>query len=339
MKAMKLVGAAAICFVLATPVTAEETLSIAYNAPKKSAMASAIKTFIKEANLALAGTAKIVRFKGKKGGKNDKKVVKKLKKGKIDLGIVSINMASAVRKPLGVFEMPWLVTDAKQGKTLLQKKKGLGKKIKRATSRSKFLVVGTMTRGFEYLATYDKKFTKPSDLKGLWINTGNKGYIVKALKAYGAKPGNSDGLIASLKTISKKKKAYQNTPKYVSNVPISFTPALILVSKKNKQWKALFMTKKTTKKGKVKWKYNELGKKVIAAAKKAAKKSAKQAAANDKKAWVAIKKAGKTKVTNIDLKAFREASVPLYQHYESRVNGGFGTMNQVRAITGVNAGS
>ena len=124
MKATKLLGAAAICLALAAPVSATETeVSIAYNAPKKSAMAKAIKGFIKDANAALAGKAKIVRFKSKKGGKNDKKVVKKLKKGKLDIGIVSINAAKAVRKPFGAFEMPWLITDSAQAKALLGKKK------------------------------------------------------------------------------------------------------------------------------------------------------------------------------------------------------------------------
>jgi TRAP-type C4-dicarboxylate transport system substrate-binding protein len=340
MKATKLLGAAAICLALATPVSAMETeVSIAYNAPKKSAMAKAIKGFIKDANAALAGKAKIVRFKSKKGGKNDKKVVKKLKKGKLDIGIVSINAAKAVRKPFGAFEMPWLITDSAQAKTLLGKKKGVGKKIKRWTSRSKFVLVGTMTRGFQYLATYEKKFTKPADLKGLWINSANSGFTQKALKAYGAKPGNSDGVITSLKAISKKRKSYQTAPKYVSNVPMTFTPAMIIFSKKNKKLKKLLMTKYVNKKGKTKWKWNDLGKEIAKAAKKAAKTSFDGAAANDKKAWEKINKSKKLSVTKIDLGAFREASVPLYHKYEGFVNGGFGTMNQIRKIAGTNAGS
>ena len=79
MNAIKLIAAAAICLSLSAPVSAGETqLSIAFNAPKKSAMDKAIKGFIKEANAVLAGKAKIVRFKGKKGGKNDKKIAKNL---------------------------------------------------------------------------------------------------------------------------------------------------------------------------------------------------------------------------------------------------------------------
>jgi len=341
MKAIKWLGAAAICLTLSAPVSAMETqVSIAFNAPKKSAMDKAIKAFIKDANAALAGKAKIVRLKGKKGGKNDKKVTKNLKKGKIDIGVVSINSAKAVRNTFGVFELPWLITDSAQAKAVLSSKKGgVGKKVKTWSSRSKYVLIGKVNRGFNYLATYEKKFTKPSDLKGLWINSQNRGLTEQALKAYGAKPGNSDGLIASLKDISKKRKSYQVAPKYVSDKPITYTAAFIIFSKKNKKLRSLLMTKYTTKKGKTKWKWNETGKKVTAAARKAEKESWKLAAANDQKAWDKINKSKKLSVTKIDLKAFREASVPLYQKYEGFVNGGFGTLNQVRALTGVQAGS
>lgn len=341
MKATKLLGAAAICFALSAPASAMETqISIAYNPPKKSSMAKAIKTFVKEANAALAGKAKIVRFKGKKGGKNDKKVAKKLKKGQVDIGIMSINAAKAVRKPFGVFELPWLITTSDQAKTVLKNKKGVGKKIKRWTSRSKYVLIGTMNRGFNYLTTYDTAFTKPSDLKGLWIRSQNRGFTEQALKAYGAKPGNSDGYIGSLKSIAKKrKKVYDLKPKYVSNVPITWTPAIVVFSKKNKKLRGLLMTKYKNKKGKTKWKWNETGKKVVAAAKKAAKQSWSAAAKEDKKAWEAINKSKTLTVQKIDLKAFREASVPLYHKYEGFVNGGFGTLNQFRKISGASAGS
>ena len=103
--------------------------------------------------------------------------------------------------------------------------------------------------------------------------------------------------------------------------------------------KKLLMTKYVNKKGKTKWKWNDLGKEIAKAAKKAGKASFAGAVANDKKAWEKINKSKKLSVTKIDLGAFREASVPLYHKYEGFVNGGFGTMNQIRKIAGTNAGS
>ncbi len=341
MNAIKLIAAAAICLSLSAPVSAGETqLSIAFNSPKKSAMDKAIKGFIKEANAVLAGKAKIVRFKGKKGGKNDKKIAKNLKKGKIDIGVVSINSAKAVRKPFGVFELPWLITDPSQAKAVLGSKSGgIGKKIKRWSGRSKYVLIGKVNRGFNYLATYNKKFVKPSDLKGLWINSQNRGFTEQALKAYGAKPGNSDGFIASLQDIAKKRKSYQTPPKYVSHKPITYTAAFIIFSKKNKSLRGLLMTKYQNKKGKTKWKWNETGKGVVSAAKKAANTSWELADAEDQKALNKINKNDKLSITNINLEAFRDASVPLYQKYEGFVNGGFGTLNQIRALTGVKNGT
>ncbi len=339
LKMVTLASAAAMFLATSTPVVAEETVTVIYNAPKKSALAKAAKKFIKEANKALKGTAKLkrvkkVRKKKKlKKVKNDKKVAKAVKKRQADIGIVSSDMAKAVRKPLGVFEMPWLVTNSVQAEMLLDKKKGILKKIKRSTGRSKFVLVGTMNRGFQYLATYKTPFKKPSDLKGLWIGTENSGYVRKALKAYGAKYGVMDGTITSLKIIAKKRKSYMRGPKFVSNVPMTYTPALILFSKKNKKLKKLFMTK-YKKKGKTKWKWNANGKKLVKAAKKASKLSWTLATKNDQKAWEKIMKKKKIKVMEIDLNAFRKASTKIYQDYETRVNGGFGTLQQMRKITG-----
>jgi len=346
-KTSKLLGATAIALALTMPATvvkAEETISVIYNAPKKSALEKAAKKFIKEANKMLAGTAKFKRVKKVckkkklKKANSDKKAAKFVKKAKADIVIVSSDMAKAVRAPLAIFEMPWLVTNSVEAEMLHDKKKGILKKIKRASSRGKFVLVGTMNRGFGYLATYKKPFTKPSDLKGLWINTDNSGYVKKSLKAYGAKYGVLDGMIASLKTIAKKRKSYMAAPKYVSNVPMTYTPALILFGKKNKKMKKLFMTS-YMKKGKKRWKFNENGKKLIKAAKKASKLSWKLATENDQKAWAKIMKKKKIKVQKIDLNAFRKASGKVYRHFEGNVNGAFGTMQQVRKITGVMAGS
>ena len=195
-----------------------------------------------------------------------------------------------------------------------------------------------MNRGFGYLATFNRPFTKPSDLKGLWINTENSGYVKKSLKAYGAKFGVMDGTIDSLKNIAKSRKSYMRGPKYVSNVPMTYTPALILFSKKNKKMKELFMTK-VMKKGKAKWTWNANGKKLLKAAKKASKLSWKLATENDQQAWAKIMKKKKIKVQKIDLNAFRKASGKIYRDYESKINGAFGTLQQVRKITGVMAGS
>ena len=331
--------------VMSTPVMAEETVTIAYNAPKNSAMEKSIKKFIKEANKALAGTAKLKRVKkvrDKKGKLkkvgSDKKVASAGKKSGVDIAVVSIDMAKAVRKPLAIFEMPWLVTNAVEAEMLLDKKKGVLGKVKRATSRGKFILLGTMNRGFGYLATYNRPFTKPSDLKGLWISTENSGYIKKSLSAYGAKFGVMDGSIDSLKNIAKKRKSYMRAPKYVSNVPMTYTPALILFGSKNKKMKSLFMTK-YMKKGKAKWKLNKHGKLLAKAAKKASKLSWQLATENDQKAWSSIMSKKKIKVMKVDLNAFRKASGKVYNHFETNINGAFGTLQQVRQITGVMAGS
>jgi TRAP-type C4-dicarboxylate transport system substrate-binding protein len=346
-KTTKLMGAVAIALALTfhvAPVKAEETVTVIYNAPKKSALAKAAKKFVKEANKAFAGEIKFKRVKKVRKKKKlkkantDKKVAKAVKKSRVDIGIVSADMAKAVRKPLAIFEMPWLVTNSVEAETLLSKKKGIMKKVKRATGRGKFVLVGTMNRGFQYLATFEKPFTKPSDLKGLWISTENSGYVRKALKAYGAKYGVMNGKIASLKVIAKKKKSYMPGPKYVSNVPMLYTPALVLFSKKNKKMKKLFMTK-YKKKGKTKWKWNANGKKLVKAAKKASKLSWKLATENDQKAWAKIMKKKKIKVMKIDLNAFRKASGKVYRDFETNINGAYGTLKQVRKVTGVMAGS
>jgi len=346
-KTTKLMGAVAIALALTfhvAPVKAEETVTVIYNAPKKSALEKAAKKFIKSANKMFKGEFKFKRVKKVRKKKklkkvaSDKKAAKAAKKSLADIVIVSSDMAKAVRKPLGIFEMPWLVTNSVEAETLLDKKKGILSKVKRATGRGKFVLVGTMNRGFGYLATYSKPFTKPSDLKGLWISTENSGYVKKSLKAYGAKFGVMNGTIDSLKNIAKKRKSYMRGPKYVSNVPMTYTPALILFSKKNKKMKKLFMTK-YMKKGKTKWKWSANGKKLTKAAKKASKLSWKLATENDQKAWASIMKKKKIKVMKIDLNAFRKASGKIYSDYESKINGAYGTLQQVRKITGVMAGS
>ena len=107
-KTMTLIAAAAFALVLITPVTivkAEETVTVVFNAPKKSALEKAAKKFIKEANKLLAGEIKLKRVKKVKIKKklkkvaSDKNAAKAAKKSLADIVIVSSDMAKAVRKP------------------------------------------------------------------------------------------------------------------------------------------------------------------------------------------------------------------------------------------------
>ncbi|MEX2450061.1 MAG: TRAP transporter substrate-binding protein [Rhodospirillales bacterium] len=279
------------------------------------------KEFAKRVNEKMKGEAKVLVFGSSQLGK-DQELLKKLKLGTVTFSLPSTVMSS-VSDEFGVFEMPYIVKDRDHAKKLV-KPVIMGKLQKRAKGKG-YRIIAVWENGFRHITNNVRPINTPADLKGIKLRTPKGKWRVKMFKEYGANPsplsfsevftalktGTFDGQENPFAQIHSAK--FQEVQKYLSLTNHVYTPAYVLVGAKH---------------------WAKLPKKVTQAIEKIAKETSSYVydTADKLEKDLLAKLKGKMKVNTADREAFVKASKPIYDEFVTRVNGGYGLVNQVEKL-------
>ena len=159
-----------------------ESLTIAHTAKAGSLVDATVDAFVTAANKALNGKATVKKISA---GGDQKALLKKVKKGTITFTVTSADASKNFHAGYGLFEMPFVIADRDNMKRLLDKKKGIIKKISKRAKKKKFALLGVWENGFRHIANNDRAVKKPADLKGVAI--ASTGWRKVAFETYGAK--------------------------------------------------------------------------------------------------------------------------------------------------------
>lgn len=281
-----------------------ESLTIAHTAKAGSLVDATVDAFVTAANKALNGKATVKKISA---GGDQKALLKKVKKGTITFTVTSADASKNFHAGYGLFEMPFVIADRDNLKRLLDKKKGIIKKISKRAKKKKFALLGVWENGFRHIANNDRAVKKPADLKGVAI--ASTGWRKVAFETYGAKAAAGGGREATLPEIASGK-----APKFVSLSGHAYIPAFLVAGRK--PWKGVS---------------EEIQKAIKSAAKRAQKFAYAEGAKRDAAAIKKLRAAG-AKVNEVDRAAFIAASDLVYDKFVTRVNGAYGLLNHTRKV-------
>ncbi len=322
MKLKSIIACAALTAAFASPASAEKlVLKFGHVGKPGSLFEASVNAFAKCSNDALGDKAVVQGFGSSQLGK-DKELLQKLKLGQITFSLPS-SVMSSVADEFGVFEMPYIIKDREHMKAV---QKELGDTFQKAASAKGYQILGYFENGFRHITNNTRPIVKPADLAGVKLRTPKGAWRVKMFKLYGANPTPMafsevftalqtnviDGQENPYAQIASAK--FQEVQKYLSITGHVYTPAYVLVSKKN---------------------FAKLPGDV---------QSALQTCANDTQKYVyehaakletelldVIKKAG-VEVNNADNPAFIKASKPIYDEFASSVKGGDKLIKTVQGL-------
>lgn len=322
MKLKSIIACTVLTAAFASPASAEKlVLKFGHVGKPGSLFEASVNAFAKCSNDALGDKAVVQSFGSSQLGK-DKELLQKLKLGQITFSLPS-SVMSSVADEFGVFEMPYIIKDREHMKAV---QKELGGTFQKAANAKGYQILGYFENGFRHITNNTRPIVKPADLAGVKLRTPKGAWRVKMFKLYGANPTPMafsevftalqtnviDGQENPYAQIASAK--FQEVQKYLSITGHVYTPAYVLVSKKN---------------------FAKLPGDV---------QSALQTCANDTQKFVyehaakletelldVIKKAG-VEVNNADNPAFIKASKPIYDEFASSVKGGSKLIETVQGL-------
>lgn len=314
-------GALAMC---ALPANAEKlTLKFGHVGKPGSLFEASVNEFARCANTALGDKAEVQSFGSSQLGK-DKELLQKLKLGQITFSLPS-SVMSSVADEFGVFEMPYIIKDRDH----MRRVQGamMDSVFQKAVNAKGYEIIGLFENGFRHITNNVRAVNKPEDLAGVKLRTPKGAWRVKMFKLYGANPtpmafsevftaiktGVIDGQENPYAQIWSAK--FQEVQKYLSITGHVYTPAYVLVSKKN---------------------FAKLPEDVQSALRQCGKEGQdfvyKEAARLETELLENLKKGGIT-VNTADKDAFIEASKPIYDEFAASVDGGQALIDQVQALS------
>ncbi|MEQ8192873.1 MAG: TRAP transporter substrate-binding protein [Rhodospirillales bacterium] len=279
------------------------------------------KEFAKRVNSKMKGEAKVLVFGSSQLGK-DQELLKKLKLGTVTFSLPSTVMSS-VSDTFGVFEMPYIVKNRDHAKKVV--KPVIMGKLQKDVKRKKYRIIAVWENGFRHITNNTRPINSPADLNGIKLRTPKGKWRVKMFKLYGANPsplsfsevftalktGTFDGQENPFAQIYSAK--FHEVQKYLSLTGHVYTPAYVLVSTQH---------------------WGKLPKKVTKQIEKIAQETSSYVYDTAAKLEDDLlgKLKGKMKVNTADRAAFVKASKPIYDEFVTRVNGGYGLVNQVEKL-------
>ena len=233
-------------------------------------------------------------------------MLQKLKLGQITFSLPS-SVMSSVADEFGVFEMPYIIKDRDHMRRVQEAL--MDKVLQPAVAAKGYEIIGLFENGFRHITNNTRPINKPEDLAGVKLRTPKGAWRVKMFKLYGANPTPMafSEVFTALKTgvIDGQENPYaqiwsakfQEVQKYLSITGHVYTPAYVLVSKKN---------------------FAKLPEDVQAALRQCGKSGQdfvyKEAARLETELLENLKKGGIT-VNKADNEAFIEASKPIYDEF------------------------
>ena len=317
---------AALALAFATPALADTmTLKFGHVGKPGSLFEASVEAFAECANGKLDGKAQVKTFGSSQLGK-DKELLQKLKLGQVDFALPS-SVMSSVSDEFGIFEMPYIIKDREHMKRVQTE---LGDTFQEAAGKKGYEIIGYFENGFRNITNNTRPIDKPEDLEGIKLRTPKGAWRVKMFKLYGANPtpmafsevftalqtGVIDGQENPYAQIASAK--FQEVQKYLSKTGHVYTPAYVLVSKKN---------------------FAKLPEDVQSALRDCGDETQafvyERAAALEEELLKVISDAG-VEVNEADKDAFIEASKPIYEEFASSVEGGQELIDTVQGLAATN---
>jgi TRAP-type transport system periplasmic protein len=314
--------AAALALTAALPraSAAPVELKLGHVGEPGSLFALSAAEFARVANAKLGDRYKVVVYGSSQIG-GDKELLQKLKLGTVDLAIPSTVMSSEV-DDFGLFEMPYLVKDREQMKSI--EKDIVWPVLVPAAQKRGYHILAVWENGFRQITNSRHPIRVPGDLQGIKLRVPEGKWRVAMFKAYGASPspmklsevfvalqtGVMDGQENPLtQTWSGK---FQEVQKFLSMSSHVYTPAYLTAGAK---------------------KFASLPKDVQQVLDEAAKTTQafvyKTAAEQDRDLLQKFKDAG-LQVNEVDREAFVKASQPIYEQFAKEVANGKDLVDRAR---------
>ncbi|MEM9371212.1 MAG: TRAP transporter substrate-binding protein [Pseudomonadota bacterium] len=305
----------------ASGAVAGEVLKFGHVGKPGSLFETSVNQYAACANGKLGDKAEVQTFGSSQLGK-DKELLQKLKLGQITFSLPS-SVMSSVDDTFGVFEMPYIIKDREHMKRVQAE---LGATFQAAANKNGYHILGYFENGFRHITNNTRAITKPEDLAGIKLRTPKGAWRVKMFTLYGANPtpmafsevftalqtGVIDGQENPYAQIASAK--FQEVQKYLSITGHVYTPAYILVSKKN---------------------YEKLDagiREVLEACATETQAFVYDTAAKLEVELLDVIKAAGVEVNNADNAAFIAASKPIYDEFATSVEGGQGLIDTVQKL-------
>jgi len=283
---------------------------------------ASVNEFVKNANARLGDRAEVQAFGSSQLGK-DKELLQKLKLGQVAFSLPS-SVMSSVADEFGVFEMPYIIKSRDHMKAVQAE---IGESVLNAAAeRNGYKILTYFENGFRHITNNTRPINVPDDLKGIKLRTPKGEWRVKMFQTYGANPTPMafSEVFTALKTgvIDGQENPYaqiwsakfQEVQKYLSITGHVYTPAYVLVSKKNFE------------------KLPEDIQSDLMAAAVESQDAVYEMAANLETELLDNLKAGGVEVNEADKDAFITASKAIYDEFASSVEGGADLIDQVQSL-------
>jgi len=286
----------------------------------------ALTQWADEVNKKTDGRIKIDVFANSVLG-NERDMVEALQMGTLDITLPNSAVLSNFTSTFKVFDLPFLFEDRKDAYDVIDS--DIGKNMLKSLDDMGVVGLSMWENGFRYIANNKKEINTPSDMKGLKIRTMENPIHMAAFSAYGADPTSMawgevytalqqktiDGLENPFTPIYQNK--LNEVAPYITMTGHFYCPAPLLISKK--AWSSISDSDKQI---------------ILDLSDKYKDVERKLCVESDEKYKEEMTKEGAKIVENVDKKAWREASQPVYDKYSAEI--GTDLIKQIEDITSKN---
>ena len=289
----------------------EKKLYLAHNGGPGSLFEASANEFAERANQKLPDGFRVFAVGASKLG-NDTVVLKKIQSGEVAFGLPSTVMSSLSPK-FGIFELPFLIRNRDQVRKISDAL--LEPALQPEVKKHGYRILAVWENGFRQITNNVRPITSPDDLADLNLRVPKGAWRIKAFRTLGTKPvpmafnkvydalrtGEVDGQENPLVQINGAK--FQEVQRYLTLSDHVYSPAYLITSDKH---------------------FQKLPKDV---------QSVLNSTAEDMRSWIFKRAISleselidrlslKMQTNQIDVKAFRIASRPLYGEFVRTVPGG-----------------
>jgi len=176
----------ALSFLLgaSTAQSADYTLRVGTVAPQGTPWYKIVKRMKRRVEKGSNGRIKVKVFSGQTLG-GEKSIVRRLKKGTLEMVGVSTGAMATLVPELNAYELPYLFKSFRQADKVLDATKGLASKL---MARKGIKLYIWSENGFRDFAAKDKFIRTPTDLRGMKMRAQESFVHTSMYKALGAKP-------------------------------------------------------------------------------------------------------------------------------------------------------
>ena len=322
MNKLRFILACAAALLLVSPCGAQQMqLKLAHNGGPGSLYDVSANEFVRRLTLVLPEHITVVAH-GESSLGDDTAVLAKIKQGEITFGLPSTVMSS-MSETFGIFELPFLIRDRDQVQRISEAM--LGPVLQPEAGKNGFRILAIWENGFRQITNNVRPIVRPQDLSGLKIRVPKGVWREKAFRMLGAEPvpmalhevhralqaGLIDGQENPLSQIHGSK--FHEVQQYLTLSDHVYTPAYLIVSQEHfaKLPPEVQRTIERTARDMQSWIY---------------------ATAIRIESELLDRMSERMQSNQVDVRAFVEASRPLYGEFVRTVPGGAKLVNLVNEL-------